>query len=134
MRDVKLGRRGLTCLYHTDWMVLLTSLDLSQNSLVSVQCLSDLQCLRRLNLNDNLLADLKGLGHCRRLADLSIKNNCILCYILNFNAQFCISSYWKLPAQGNWRNVVTRVSSYYMICIASLTSIQLYVVSKHSES
>ncbi|XP_069128129.1 geranylgeranyl transferase type-2 subunit alpha-like isoform X2 [Argopecten irradians] len=77
VRDVKLCQQGLTCLYHTDWMVLVNSLDLSQNSLTSIKGLSDLQCLRSLNLDSNQLADLKGLGCCRRLTDLSVKNNLI---------------------------------------------------------
>ncbi|XP_060082379.1 geranylgeranyl transferase type-2 subunit alpha-like [Ylistrum balloti] len=77
VRDVRLCQQRLTCLYHTDWMVLVTSLDLSENDLKSVQELSNLQCLQSLNLDSNQLSDLQGLAFCRRLTDLSVKNNLI---------------------------------------------------------
>ncbi|XP_021342299.1 geranylgeranyl transferase type-2 subunit alpha-like [Mizuhopecten yessoensis] len=100
VRDVKLCQRGLSCLYHTDWMVLVTSIDLSQNYLKSVRSLSDLQCLRSLNLDNNQLADLQGLAFCRRLTDLSVKNNSI-CNVEVFEELRTCVFLKKLSVAGN---------------------------------
>ena len=54
-RELNLSGLGLTCLYHTDKMVLLRSLDLSNNCLSSLPDLSTLCCLQNINVDGNQL-------------------------------------------------------------------------------
>lgn len=74
-REITLKEEGLTALYHTEWMLLLTSIDLSHNALTSVKSLSNLQCLKSICLDNNNLTDLDGLQHCCHLCELSVKVN-----------------------------------------------------------
>ncbi|XP_076079936.1 geranylgeranyl transferase type-2 subunit alpha-like isoform X2 [Mytilus galloprovincialis] len=74
-REMSLKDEGLTALYHTEWMLLLTSIDLSNNALSTVKSLSNLRCLKCLCLDNNHLKDLDGLQHCHQLCELSVKIN-----------------------------------------------------------
>lgn len=74
-REMSLKDEGLTSLYHTEWMLLLTSIDLSNNALSTVKSLSNLRCLKCLCLDNNHLKDLDGLQHCHQLCELSVKIN-----------------------------------------------------------
>lgn len=74
-REITLKEEGLTALYHTEWMLLLTSIDLSHNALTSVKSLSNLQCLKSICLDNNHLSNLDGLQHCCHLCELSVKVN-----------------------------------------------------------
>ncbi len=55
-RELNLSGLGLTCLYHVDKMVLLKTLDLSNNCLSSLPDLRALSCLQNINLDGNTLA------------------------------------------------------------------------------
>lgn len=74
-REMTFKDQGLTALYHTEWMLLLTSVDLSQNALTSIKSVSNLQCLKYICLDNNKLRDLDGLQHCHQLCELSLKVN-----------------------------------------------------------
>lgn len=74
-RDMTLSRLDLTSLCHTEWMVLVQELDVSQNHLTSLKPLSNLPCLVVLIANNNDIDSVEGLQHCKQLRKLHLQKN-----------------------------------------------------------
>lgn len=74
-RDMTLSRLDLTSLCHTEWMVLVQELDVSQNHLTSLKPLSNLPCLVVLIANNNDIDLVEGLQHCKQLRKLHLQKN-----------------------------------------------------------
>lgn len=74
-RDMTLTSLGLTSLCHTEWMVLIQELDVSQNYLTSLKPLSNLPCLKVLIANNNSINSVEGLQHCKHLKKLHLQKN-----------------------------------------------------------
>lgn len=74
-RDMTLSGLDLTSLCHTEWMVLVQELDVSQNHLTSLKPLGNLPCLVVLIANNNDIDSLEGLQHCKQLKKLHLQKN-----------------------------------------------------------
>lgn len=90
-RDMTLSGLDLTSLCHTEWMVLVQELDVSQNHLTSLKPLSNLPCLVVLIANNNDIDSVEGLQHCKQLRKLHLQKNgghCLILVKLNFKKLF----------------------------------------------
>ncbi|XP_056019962.1 geranylgeranyl transferase type-2 subunit alpha-like [Ostrea edulis] len=76
-RNMTLTSLGLTSLCHTEWMVLIQELDVSQNYLTSLKPLSNLPCLKVLIANNNSINSVEGLQHCKHLKKLHLQKNAL---------------------------------------------------------
>lgn len=74
-RDMTLSGLDLTSLCHTEWMVLIQELDVSQNHLTSLKPLGNLPCLVVLIANNNDIDSVEGLQHCKQLKKLHLQKN-----------------------------------------------------------
>lgn len=74
-RDMTLSGLDLTSLCHTEWMVLVQELDVSQNHLTSLKPLGNLPCLVVLIANNNDIDSVEGLQHCKQLKKLHLQKN-----------------------------------------------------------
>ena len=92
-RDMTLTGLDLTSLCHTEWMVLVQELDVSQNHLSSLKPLSNLPCLTILIANNNDIDSLEGLQHCKQLRKLHLQKNCeLLHYFLKTGKAYICSN------------------------------------------
>lgn len=79
--------QSLSRLYHTDYMLHLCSLDLSNNYLTSLSNVENLVCLDTLVVDDNKLEELPpGMEQLQLLRVLSIRNNSILLFTTSLHA------------------------------------------------
>lgn len=76
-RDMTLSGLDLTSLCHTEWMVLVQELDVSQNHLTSLKPLGNLPCLVVLIANNNDIDSVEGLQHCKQLKKLHLQKNAL---------------------------------------------------------
>ena len=97
-RDMTLTGLDLTSLCHTEWMVLVQELDVSQNHLSSLKPLSNLPCLTILIANNNDIDSLEGLQHCKQLRKLHLQKNCeLLHYFLKTDKVYiCSNLIWEV--------------------------------------
>ncbi|XP_061192641.1 geranylgeranyl transferase type-2 subunit alpha-like [Saccostrea echinata] len=76
-REMTLTGLDLTVLCHTEWMVLIQELDVSQNHLTILKPLSNLPCLKILIANNNKIETVEGLQHCKQLKKLHLQQNAL---------------------------------------------------------
>lgn len=74
-RKLAIADRQLTALYHTNHLLLITSLDVSHNQLRSLHALHPLQCLHTLHADHNLINNCNGLECLTELTNLSLSHN-----------------------------------------------------------
>uniref|UniRef100_A0A0B7AGM6 Geranylgeranyl transferase type-2 subunit alpha n=2 Tax=Arion vulgaris TaxID=1028688 RepID=A0A0B7AGM6_9EUPU len=73
--SVDLKEKGLTKLYHTELLPLVTVLDLTNNQLRDIQHFNYLQSLTELKLCGNYIESCEGLQHLPKLEKLFLRNN-----------------------------------------------------------
>ena len=83
-----LSSAKLTAMYHCDQFLLVTSLDVSNNALTSLNGFHLLQRLHSLNARQNNICTLSDLGSLPDLAQLDLRDNGILFCGDNVNKEF----------------------------------------------
>ncbi|XP_070574046.1 geranylgeranyl transferase type-2 subunit alpha-like [Ptychodera flava] len=76
-REINLCNKDLSCLYHTDHMILETAVDVSANQLSALRHCFMLQAVQKLKADDNKINNIGDVINLPMLQELSIQNNCL---------------------------------------------------------